>query len=40
MTISTTYDVADTSIKTAGPEKNPFYNIYWLAKGYEEHQIL
>ena len=30
---STTYsDVADTSIKTAGPEGNPFYNIYWLAK--------
>ena len=25
-------DVADTSIKTAGLEENPFYNIYWLAK--------
>ena len=25
-------DVADTSIKTAGPRENPFYNIYWLAK--------
>ena len=25
-------DVADTSIKAAGPEGNPFYNIYWLAK--------
>jgi hypothetical protein len=31
-------DVADTSIKTAGPEGNPFYNIYWLAKEYEEHR--
>ena len=37
----TTYSgVADTSIKTAGPEGNPFYSIYWLAKEYEEHQIL
>jgi ribonuclease HI len=27
-------DVADTSIKTAGPEENPFYNIYWLATEY------
>jgi hypothetical protein len=36
----TTYspDVADTSIETAGPERNPFYNIYWLAKEYEEHR--
>ena len=25
-------DLADTSIKTAGPEGNPFYNIHWLAK--------
>jgi len=33
-------DVADTSIKTAGPEGNPFYNICWLAKEYEEHQII
>jgi ribonuclease HI len=24
-------DVAYTSIKTAGPEGNPFYNIYWFA---------
>jgi hypothetical protein len=22
------------------PARNPFYNIYWLAKGYEEHRIL
>jgi len=30
---ATTYsDLADTSIKTAGPEGNPFYNIHWLAK--------
>jgi hypothetical protein len=30
---ATTYsDIADTSIKTAGPEENPFYNIHWLAK--------
>jgi hypothetical protein len=33
-------DAADTSIKTAGPEGNPFYNIYWLAKEYEKHQII
>jgi ribonuclease HI len=30
--ITTYSDVLDTSIITAGPEKNPFYNIYWLAK--------
>ena len=30
---ATTYsDLADTSIKTAGPEGNPLYNIHWLAK--------
>ena len=30
---SATYsDVADASIKTAGPDGNPFYNICWLAK--------
>ena len=30
---ATTYsDLADTSIKIAGPEGNPFYNIHWLAK--------
>ena len=33
-------DVTNTSIKTAGPEGNPLYNIYWLAKEYEEHQII
>ena len=33
-------DVADTSIKTAGPRENPFYNIYWLAKDYKEHRII
>jgi ribonuclease HI len=35
--ITTYSDVVDTSIKTAGPEGNPFYNIHWLAKDYEEH---
>ena len=39
-TITTYSDIADTSIKTAGPEGKPFYNIYWLAKEYEEHQII
>jgi hypothetical protein len=35
----TTYsDIADTSIKTAGPEGNPFYNIHWLAKEDIENQ--
>ena len=30
---ATTYsDIADTSIKIAGPEGNPFYNIHWLAR--------
>jgi len=30
---ATTYaDIDDTSIRTAGPEGNPFYNIHWLAK--------
>jgi hypothetical protein len=33
-------EVADTSIKTAGPEGNPFYNNYRLAKGYDEHRII
>ena len=37
--ITTYSDVADTFIKTASPEGNSFYNIYWLAKEYEEHQI-
>ena len=37
---TTTYsDVANTSIKTSGPERNPFYSIYWLAKEYKGHQI-
>jgi len=36
---ATTYsDLADTSIKTAGPKGNPFYNIHWLAKEYIENQ--
>jgi ribonuclease HI len=36
---ATTYsDLADTSIKTAGPERNPFYNIHWLAKEEIENQ--
>jgi ribonuclease HI len=38
--ITTYSDVADTSIKTTGPEGNPLYNIDWLAKEYEEHQII
>jgi hypothetical protein len=38
--ITTYSDVANTSIKTAGSEGNPFYNIYWLAKECEEHQII
>ena len=30
---ATTYsELADISIKTAGPEGNPFYNIQWLTK--------
>jgi hypothetical protein len=29
---TTYFDIADTSIKTAGPEGNPFYNIHSLAK--------
>jgi len=36
---ATTYSgIADTSIKTAGPEENPFYNIRWLAKEDIENQ--
>jgi len=36
---ATTYsDIADTSIRTAGPEGNPFYNIHWLAKEDIENQ--
>ena len=36
---ATTYsDIADTSIKTAGPEEIPFYNIHWLAKEDIENQ--
>jgi hypothetical protein len=31
-------DIADTSIRTAGPEGNPFYNIHWLAKEDIENQ--
>ena len=38
--ITTYSEVADTSIKTAGSEGNPSYNIYWLAKKYEEHRII
>ena len=30
--ITTYSNVTVTSIKAAGPEENPFYNIYWLAK--------
>ena len=33
---ATTYaGIDDTSIRTAGPEGNPFYNIHWLAKEVE-----
>ena len=35
---TTYFDIADTSIKTAGPEGNPFYNIHWLAKEDIENQ--
>jgi len=36
---ATTYsDLVDTSIRTAGPEGNPFYNIHWLAKEDIENQ--
>jgi len=36
---ATTYsDITDTSIRTAGPEGNPFYNIHWLAKDDIENQ--
>jgi hypothetical protein len=36
---ATTYaDNADTSIRIAGPEENPFYNIHWLAKEDIENQ--
>jgi hypothetical protein len=36
---ATTYsDIADTSIRTAGPEGNSFYNIHWLAKEDIENQ--
>jgi hypothetical protein len=38
--ITSCSDVADTSIRTTGPQENPFYSIYWLAKEYEEHQIM
>ena len=36
---ATTYaDIADTSIRIAGPEGDPFYNIHWLAKEDIENQ--
>ena len=38
--ITTYSNVTVTSIKAAGPEENPFYNIHWLAEEYEEHQII
>jgi hypothetical protein len=31
-------NLADTPIKTAGLEENPFYNIHWLAKEDIENQ--
>jgi len=37
--LATTYsDITDTSIRTAGPEGNSFYNIHWLAKEDIENQ--
>jgi hypothetical protein len=33
-------DVVDTSIETAGPEGNPFSNIYWLANEYKNNRIM
>ena len=36
---ATTYsDIADTSIKIAGSEGNPFYDIHWLTKENTENQ--
>jgi len=35
---STYSDIADTSIKTAGSEGNPFYDIHWLAKEKRRHR--
>jgi hypothetical protein len=35
--ITTHFDVADTSTKTAAPEETPFYSIFWLSIEYEEH---
>jgi CTP synthase (UTP-ammonia lyase) len=36
---ATTYsDIAETSIRTAGPEVNHFYNIHWLTKEDTENQ--
>ena len=36
---ATTYvDIADTFIRTAGPERIPFCNIHWLAKEDIENQ--
>ena len=35
--ITTNFDVADTSTKTAAPEETPFYSIFWLAIEYEKH---
>jgi ribonuclease HI len=36
---ATTYgDIADTSIRTAGSNRNPFYNIHWLANEDIENQ--
>jgi len=36
---ATTYsDIANTSIRTAGPEGNPFYDIHWIAKEDTENK--
>jgi hypothetical protein len=36
---ATTYSIADTSIRIAGPEGNPLYNIHWLAEEDIENKI-
>ena len=36
--ICSTMGIADTSIRTAGPEGSPLYDIHWLAKEDIENQ--
>ena len=35
---TTFHDIADTFIRTAGPQENPFHSIHWLAKEDTENQ--